>query len=194
MAKKPKYEFKPDKKQATFLKSLYMTRLQRLQILKWTLLSAACVGALVIQDVIMSRLHLSGATTDLAVCMILLIGLYEGTENGSLFAFIASIVYLFSGSSPGPFCIGMITTLTVGINLIRQNLWQRSFGSILLCTCVSVMLYEMGTFVMGLISGLTIFARVGVFFLTGAFSCIAVLPMYPLVRAISKIGGDTWKE
>lgn len=194
MAKKPKYEFKPDKKQATFLKRLYMTRLQRLQILKWTLLGAACLGALVIQDVIMSRIHISGATTDLAVCMILLIGLYEGTENGSLFAFIASVVYLFSGSSPGPFCIGLITTLTVGINLIRQNLWQRSFGSILLCTCVSVMLYEMGTFVMGLISGLTIFARVGVFFLTGAFSCVTVLPMYPLVRAISKIGGDTWKE
>jgi hypothetical protein len=194
MAKKSKYEFKPDKKQATFLKRLYMTRLQRLQLLKWVLLCAACVGALVIQDVIMSRIHISGATTDLAVCMILLIGLYEGTENGSLFALIASIVYLFSGSSPGPVCIGLITTLTVGINLVRQNLWQRSFGSIMLCTGVAVMLYEMGTFVSGLVSGLTIFSRMGVFFLTGVLTCITMLPMYPLVRAISKIGGDTWKE
>ena len=194
MAKKPKYEFRPDKKQSTFFKRLYMTRLQRFQILKWTLLAAACLGALVIQDVIMSRLHIGGATTDLAVCMILLIGLYEGTENGSLFAFIASVVYLFSGSAPGPFCIGLITTLTVGINLIRQNLWQRGFGSVMLCTGTAVMLYEMGTFVMGLISGLTIFARAGVFALTGAFTCITMLPMYPLVRAISKIGGDTWKD
>ena len=194
MAKKPKYEFKPDKKQSTFFKRLYMTRLQRLQILKWLLLSAACILMLVIQDVIMSRIHISGATTDLAVCMILLIGLYEGTENGSLFAAIASVVYLFSGSSPGPLCIGMITTLTVGMNLLRQNLWQRGFGSIMLCTGVAVMLYEMGTFVSGLISGLTIPSRAGVFFLTGALTCIAMLPMYPLVRTISKIGGDTWKE
>ena len=194
MAKKPKYEFKPDKKQATFLKRLYMTRLQRLQLLKWVLLGAACVGALVIQDVIMSRIHLGGATTDLAVCMILLIGLYEGTENGSLFSLIASILYLFSGSSPGPVCIGLITTLTVGINLLRQTLWQRSFGSVMLCTCTAVMIYEMGTFLSGLLGGLTIFSRVGVFFLTGILSCIAVLPMYPLVRTISKIGGDTWKE
>ncbi len=194
MARKSKYQFKPDKKQATFLKSLYLTRLQRLQILKWVLLSAACVLMLVIQDVIMSRIHISGATTDLAVCMILLIGLYEGTENGSLFALIASIVYLFSGSSPGPFCIGLITALTIGINLLRQNLWRRSFGSTMLCTGMAVMLYEMGVFVMGLLSGLTIFARAGVFVLTGILTCLTMLPMYPLVRAISKIGGDTWKE
>ena len=68
MARKPKYQFKPDKKQATIFKRLYLTRLQRLQILKWVLLSAACVLMLVIQDVIMSRIHISGATTDLAVC------------------------------------------------------------------------------------------------------------------------------
>jgi hypothetical protein len=194
MARKPKYQFKPDKKQATIFKRLYLTRLQRLQILKWVLLSAACVLMLVIQDLIMSRIHISGATTDLAVCMILLIGLYEGTENGSLFVLIASIVYLFSGSSPGPFCIGLITALTIGINLLRQNLWRRSFGSTMLCAGMGVMLYEMGVFVAGLLSGLTIFARAGVFALTGILTCITMLPMYPLVRAISKIGGDTWKE
>lgn len=194
MAKKPKYEFKPDRRQATFLKRLYMTRLQRRQILKWTLLAAACVLMLVIQDVIMSRVRISGATTDLAVCMILLIGLYEGTENGSFFALIASIVYLFSGSAPGPYSIGLITTLTVGINLLRQNLWRRSFGSTMLCTGIAIMLYEMGIFVVGLLSGLTILARTGVFFLTGLLTCVTMLPMYPLVRAISKIGGDTWKE
>lgn len=194
MAKKPKYEFKPDRRQGTFLKRLYMTRLQRLQLTKWVLLSAACVGALVIQDVIMSRVHFSGATTDLAVCMILLIGLYEGTENGSLFALIASIVYLFSGSAPGPYSIGLITTLTIGINLLRQNLWRRSFGSTMMCTGMAVMAYELGIFVIGLLSGLTIPARAGVFFLTGVLTCLTMVPMYPLVRVISKIGGDTWKE
>lgn len=194
MAKKTKYEFKPDRKQTSFLKRLYMTRLQRQQIAKWGLLSAACVFMLVLQDVIMSRIHISGATTDLAVCIILLISLYEGTENGSLFALLASIVYLFSGSAPGPYCIGLITTLVVCINLLRQNLWRRSFHSTMLCTGMAIMLYEMGVFVIGIISGLTIPARVGVFFLTGLLTCVTMLPMYPLVRSLSKIGGDTWKE
>jgi hypothetical protein len=56
------------------------------------------------------------------------------------------------------------------------------------------MVYEMGVFLWGLGSGLTIFARAGVFLLTGGMSCITILPMYPLVRAISKIGGDAWKD
>ena len=194
MARKEKYEFKPDRKQATFLKRLYMTRLQRLQLLKWTLLGASCVFMLVAQDVIMSRIHIAGATTDLAVAIMLLIGLYEGPENGSFFALIASIVYLFSGSAPGPYCIGLITTLVLCINLLRQNLWRRNFQSTLFCTGAAIMLYEMGVFVIGLISGLTIPARTGVFFLTGLLTCIAMVPMYPLVRFLSKIGGDTWKE
>ena len=194
MAKKEKYQFKPDRPQGNLLKRLYLTRLQRLQIAKWTLLALSCVLMLVLQDVVMSRIHISGATTDLTVCIIMLIGLYEGTENGSLFALIASILYLFSGSSPGPYCIGLITVLTMGLNLIRQNLWRRSFGSIALCTCTGIIVYEMGLFISGLISGLTIPARAGVFLLTGLFTCVTMVPMYPMVRAISKIGGDTWKE
>ena len=189
-----KHEFRPDTPKFSLPKLFHLTNLQRRGLLKWTLYALICVAALLIQDVIMSRIHISGATTDLAVCMILLIGLYEGTENGSLFALIGSIVYLFSGSSPGPYCIGLITTLTVGINLLRQNLWRRNFGSIVLCTGASIMVYEMGIFVIGLLSGLTIPARAGVFCLTGLFSCAAMVPMYTLVRSISKIGGDTWKE
>ena len=194
MAKKEKYQFKPDRPKGTLLKRLYMTRLQRRQIAKWVLLALSCVLMLIVQDVVMSRIHISGATTDLTVCIILLIGLYEGTENGSLFALIASILYLFSGSSPGPYCIGLITVLTRGLNLLRQNLWRRSFGSILLCTGVAILIYEMGIFISGLISGLTIPARAGVFLLTGLLTCVTMVPMYPMVRAISKIGGDTWKE
>ena len=187
-------EFKPDSVGAGWSTKFHITHVQRDTLLKWGSYVGLCLLLCMIQDVIMSGFHVSGATTDLTVCMILLISLYEGTENGSLFALIASILYHFSGSSPGPVCIGLITTLAMGINLIRQTLWQRSFGSILLCTAVAVMVYEMGVFIWGLGSGLTIFARAGVFLLTGGMSCITILPMYPLVRAISKIGGDAWKD
>ena len=68
--KQSKYEFKPDRKNTHFLKQLYMTRLQRLQILKWSLYAALCIGLLVIQDVIMSQFHISGATTDLVVAAV----------------------------------------------------------------------------------------------------------------------------
>lgn len=193
-AKKRKYEFKPDPSGTSFLKKLYMTRLQRLALLKWTLYGALCVLLLVIQDVIMSRFHISGATTDLAVAMILLISIHEGAENGGLFALIASSIYWFSGSAPGPYVIAIITFLAIGATLSRQMLWRRSFGSTALYTGLSIMIYEMAVFLIGILMGLTIWARAGVFCLTGLLSCVVMLPLYPLVSAIGKIGGDSWKE
>lgn len=192
--RKAKYEFKPDPKGTNFLKKLYMTRLQRLQLLKWGSYALACILLLVIQDVIMSRFRLFGATTDLAVAIIFLIAIYEGTENGSMFAIIASTLYWFSGSPPGPYVIAFITILTVGINLFRQMFWRRNFGSTALCTGIAIFAYELILFLAGMFLGLTIWPRVFVYLRTALYSCIAMLALYPLVRAISNIGGNTWKE
>ena len=196
MAKRRKkvYEFKPDRQETGILKQLYLTRLQRRQILKWSVLGALCILMLTIQDVMMSQFRFSGATTDLAVAAIFLIGLYEGTENGSLFALIASIVYLFSGSSPGAQCIALIACPVVVLNLVRQSLWRRSGGSILLCTCAGIVFYEMMNFLFGMFQGITIWDRAGVFALVAIFTCAAAFPLYPIVKQISKIGGETWKE
>ena len=188
------YEFKPDPKSTNFLKRLYMTRLQRLTLLKWGCYVLAGITLLVVQDVIMSQIRFSGATTDLPVAFILLVGLYEGLELGSVFTLSASLFYWFSGSAPTPICIGLLCVLNVFVGLFRQMYWNRSFGSLTLCTAVSIMLYEMMLFAVGLMQGLTIVPRASVFALTGALTCITMLPMYPLVRAISKIGGDSWNE
>ena len=188
------YEFKPDPKGTNFLKRLYMTRLQRMTLLKWGTYVMTGVALLVIQDVIMSEMRISGATTDLPVAFILLVGLYEGLERGSVFTLSAALFYWFSGSAPTPICIALLCGLNILIGLLRQMYWHRSFGSLTLCAAISIMLYEMLLFVVGILQGLTILPRAGVFALTGAITCITMLPMYPLVRAISKIGGDSWNE
>lgn len=192
--KQPVYEFKPDPKGTNYLKRLYMTRLQRLTILKWATFAMTGIVLLVIQDVIMSQIRISGATTDLPVAFILLVGIYEGLENGSVFTLAASLFYWFSGSAPTPICVGVLCVLVILVGLFRQLYWHRSFGSIAMCVSIAIMLYEMSLFVIGLMSGLTILPRLGVFALTGGITCITMLPMYPLVRAISKIGGISWKE
>lgn len=188
------YEFKPDPKGTNYLKRLYMTRLQRLTILKWATFAMTGILMLVIQDVIMSQTRFSGATTDLPVAFILLVGIYEGLENGSVFALVSSLFYWFSGSAPTPICVAALCILVILIGLFRQLYWHRSFGSIAMCVSIAIMLYEMILFVIGLMSGLTILPRVSVFALTGGITCITMLPMYPLVRLISKIGGVSWKE
>ena len=192
--RQPVYEFKPDPKGTNYLKRLYMTRLQRLTILKWATFAMTGVLLLVIQDVIMSQIRFSGATTDLPVAFILLVGIYEGLENGSVFTLAASLVYWFSGSAPTPVCVALMCVLVILIGLFRQIYWHRSFGSVALCVSIAIMLYELLLFVTGLLSGLTILSRVSVFALTGGITCITMLPMYPLVRVISRIGGESWKE
>ena len=59
-------EFKPDASGSSFRKVLHMTQQQRLTYLRWGLYIAVCLLALIVQDTIMSRVSILGATTDLA--------------------------------------------------------------------------------------------------------------------------------
>ena len=194
MAKRRKYEFKPDPKGTSLLKVLHLTRQQQLQLLKWSCYALLCLTLLIIQDVILSRFRFSGATTDLAVCGILLIGILAGAEQGGLFAMMASLIYWFSGSAPGPYVIALITLFVIGASLFRQIFWHRSFASIMLCAGLAMMVYELSLFGIGIFIGRTLWSRIGVFMLTGLMSVLVMLALYPLVMAIGKIGGETWKE
>ncbi len=187
-------EFKPDSTTATWAKTMRMTRQQQLRLTKWALYILTIVLSLVLQDVMMSQFSLFGATTDLAVGTILLITVMEGTEIGSLFVLTASTLYYFAGTAPGAYCIGLMTFLGIGATLFRQLYWHRSKGSVILCTAAAVTLYEMGLFVVGLMSELTRFSRIGIFALTAALSCAALIPLYALIYRIGMIGGNTWKE
>ena len=187
-------DFKPDAPTSTWLKTARLTQQQRLRLTKWALYILTTVLCLVVQDVIMSQATLFGATTDLAVCAILLITVIEGTEVGSLFVLIASTLYYFSGSAPTAWCIGLMTFLGIGATLFRQMFWHRSKGSVILCAAIALTAYEMGLFVVGIMSELTIAGRVGFFLLTVLYSCLALIPLYSLIYKIGLIGGNTWKE
>lgn len=187
-------EFKPDSQGSSLLKRLHLTRLQRLQYLKWLLYAAMLILMLVVQDVVMSRVHIFGGTTDLAVCVILLITVIEGTEVGSLFALIASTLYYFSGSSPGPYCVMLLTVTGVGACMFRQMYLHRSRGSIVLCAGLALMVYEIAIYATALFLELTRWNRIGVFLATGLLSWAVLIPLYPLINRIGQIGGNTWKE
>ena len=129
----PAPDFRPASQDSGWLKMLHITQAQRDLYLKWGLYTAVLVVLSMIQDVIMSQLKIFGATTDLVVCAILLITVIEGIDTGIVFVIIASCLYYFSGSSPGPLCVALITFLGVGACLFRQMYWHRNRGSIVLC-------------------------------------------------------------
>ena len=193
-SRKKRNEFRPDPTTSTWLKTRRLTRLQKLRLLKWVLYALIVMMCLVIQDVIMSQFRLFGATTDLAVGAILLITVIEGTDVGSLFVLIASMLYWFSGSAPTPVCIALLTAFGIGATMFRQMFWHRSRGTLTLCACLALTAYELGLFVTGIMQGLTYFGRLPSFLLTSAYTCLVMIPLYTLVNKTGLIGGNTWKE
>ena len=187
-------EFKPDPRQNSLSGLFHVTQLQKQRMLKWTLYVLTGILLLIIQDVIMSRVSIFGATTDLPVVYILLITVIEGVDVGSLFVLFASTIYYFSGSAPGPYCIGLLCAVGIIATLLRQAYLRRTKASIVICAGIALTIYEMGLFVVGIGLGLTRWDRVFSFLITAGYSFGVMVLLYPLINRIGLIGGTTWKE
>lgn len=187
-------EFRPDSQESPFLKSLHFTHQQRIRLLRWVLLSLVCILCLVVQDCIMSRFRLFGATTDLAVAAIFLVTIMEGSETGGIFALLASIVYHFSGSAPGAYCVSLISIPGILCALFRQRFWHRGTTSNLLCSSIAMFIYEIGLFLTALFLGLTRLDRFPYFVLTAVYSIVLMIPLYQLIIRIGQMGGHVWKD
>ena len=186
-----KYDFKPDKTGNSIFSKLYLTKTQRRTILKWTLYTAVLLLLSVLQDVILSKLRLFGATTDLVPCAVILICILEGAHNSAIFTLIASCMFVFSGGAPGLYCMVFLTALSLGASLLRQSFLAARFSSAMVCCVIAFALYELLTFAMGLFFGLTGFRRLLGFLITIALSMPAFPILYPICLSI---GGKSWKE
>ena len=193
MAKR-KYDFRPDNLRSTILSKLYLTPKQRKSILRWLLLCLLLLVASVLQDVILCRLQLFGATTDLVPCAIILICVILGTDSSCLFVLLAALAYQFSGTSPGYYVVPLITVLAIFLSMFRESFLRKSFSSVMLSAGTAVVLYEMLLFVVGFVFGNTRADRWSVFLVTAVLSLITLPILYPMVKTIAKIGGETWKE
>ena len=189
-----KNEFKSDKPHSGFWGKLYLTQKQRKEILKWSLYGAMLLVLSLLQDVVLCRVQLFGATTELVPVGIFLICILEGAETGSIFALVASLVYLFSGTAAGPYSMVFITFLAIGVTIFRQYYLQRGLSAAVLCATAAMFGYEILQFFMGLFLSLTIPQRFIGFLLTALLSSLTIPLLYPITLSIEAIGGETWKE
>ncbi len=189
MAKK--YEFRPDKTGNGILSKLYLTAAQRRTILKWSLYAGVLLLLSLLQDVVLSKVRLFGATTDLVPCAIILICILEEAHKSAIFTLIATCLFLFSGTAPGPYCLVFLTALALIASLLRQGVLAKRFSSAMLCGVVAFVLYELLTFAMGLFLSYTAISRFKGFLITIVLS----LPAFPILYPVCvSIGGKTWKE
>ena len=191
---KKKYEFKPDKERSGTLSKLYITKKQRLTLVKWFLMALLLTAISVVQEVILSRVHIFGAPTDLLACTILMVCILQDPEIGCIFVLISSTLYWFYGSAPGPYVILLLTGLGIVVSIFRHAFLRDSFASTMICTSVAVMVYELLIFAIGYFLGHITVLSLRSFCITGGVS-LAVMPLiYPIVVSIGKIGGESWKE
>ena len=190
MAKK--YEFRPDKPKFSLLTYLILSPNQRRKALKWGLYTAFLVFLSVLQDVALSRVRILGATTELIPCAIFLICIMEGVEQGSVFALISSLLYLFSGTAPGVYSMVAIVFCAIGACVVRQAYLQERFSSAMISTSLAMVCYVLTNFIFGLFLGLTIWSRFHGFLITAVLSLLAVPAFYPIFKDIGKIGGQLW--
>ena len=189
-----KYDFKPDNFRATLASKLYLTPKQRLTILRWFLFVVLLVVTSVLQDVILCRFQLFGATTDLVPSVIILSCMIMGANTSAIFVLLAALGYQASGTAPGYYVVPLIVFLSLLLSLFRESFLRKSFSSVMLSAGVAVLVYEMLLFVIGFAFGDTRLDRWMVFLITGGLSVLTLPIMYPIVKTIAKIGGEVWKE
>lgn len=189
-----KHEFKPDRQRSDFLGKLLLTKKQRRSLLRWVLFSLVCLAGLLVQDVALYRMTFRGSCADIVPCLIMMIVIMQGAESGCIFALVASCLYYFSGSALGAYVIPLITAIATFVAMFRQGNLSRGFGAIMVCAAGGMLLYEFSIFGIGLFLDLTIAQRWSAMAITALLSLIAVPVAYPVLLAIGKIGGETWKE
>ena len=189
-----KFEFRPDRSGSSFFSRLLPTKKQRQKLLKWSLYSLLLLMLSLLQDVLMSRVSILGATTDLVPCCIMLVCLLEGAQKSSIFCVLAALFFVASGSAPGYYVLPVITVMAMVITMFRQGYLARSMGTIFVCLAVAVVGYEMTVFAIEYLTGNTLLGRINAFWLKALLSLAAAPLIYPFAAAIEKIGGETWKE
>ena len=192
MAKKQ--EFRPDKPSISLLSRLMLTKKQQKTLFKWVFYGLFLVVLSVVQDVLLSRVRLFGATTELVPCAIFLICLMEGTHTGSVFSLVAGLLYLFSGTAPGPYSMVAIVFFSIGVCIFRQAYLQESLSSVMLCVGIAMLFYVLTNFAFGLFLGLTRFSRIHGFLITAGLSLLFAPVFYPVIKVINAFGGHSWKE
>ena len=187
-----KYDFQPDRPQTSLLDKLYLTKKQRLSLLRWSLHAVVMVMLSLVQDVILCRMNLFGATTDLVPGAIFTLCMLLGSERGCIFALVAGALFQFSGAGPGFYVIALIPVLAIALSVLQQSMLRKGKGADLLTAAIAIFIYEFAVFGINVAVGETALFRVYSAAATGIMTVLCSIALYFLFNAIEKIGGNPW--
>ena len=189
-----KSEFRSDTRRFDLAQRLYMSPQQQRRYLKWILFSLLCLFLLILQDVLFSRISVFGATVDMVPCVLLMICVLQGAAEGCVFLLVGSLVYYFSGSSPGVYAVFLIPLFGTVAAAFRQAYLRKGFRTTTMCAGIALVLYEMLSFLAALLLGVTRLGRFYVTLISTGMTLLTLPVVFLPLWGICKIGGDQWKE
>ena len=108
---------------------------------------------------------------------------------------LSALPYLYPClMSHAPVSLLVVTCSGVLLSAFRGGYLQRRFWPVMLCAWAGVLLHQGLMFSLGLFLGSTAAGRWMEALGGGLGTCLACCALYPLVLALGKIGGETWKE
>lgn len=173
---------------------LFLTQRQKKSLLRWSLDFLVFFLVLLVQNVIFSRFTVFGCVINLVPSAILLIGLCASVESGCIFALCASLFWSFSGWVLGSISIFLMPLAVALLGALRQSCFPKNMLSILLCCLIGTAGHEFIRFLAALFLGYTPWGYWYQAFVTAFFSFLVCPVLYPVVRAIGKIGGPVWND
>lgn len=173
---------------------LFLTLQQKKSLLRWSLDALVFFLVLIVQNVIFSRITLFGCVINLVPGAILLIGLCASVESGCIFALCASLFWSFSGWVLGSVSVFLLPLFVALLGALRQACFPKTITSILLCCFIGMVGHEFIRFLAALFLDYTPWGYWYQALVTPCFSFLVCPVLYPVVRAISKIGGPVWSD
>ena len=90
--------------------------------------------------------------------------------------------------------VAALPLLEFALSAFRQSYLRKSIGATVFSAASALILYEILVFFVSLVLGRTYLSRFPVAILTWLMSLLAIPVLYPVCRAIDRIGGETWRE
>ena len=173
------------------LKYFHLTRRQWLGLVRWLLYALTLLLTIVLQSVLLSRLPIFGVRLNVIPLLLCCICVREGAEKGGLFVLLGTLFWSCSGLDYGNLSILVVTVCSVLSAWLFATVLSARFPAVALCCFVTTLLNELAIFVFKLIlTNLDPANLWQVLLPCAGLSMLGFVPLYLLVKAISRIGGD----
>ena len=173
---------------------LYLTQNQRMKALRWGLCALTVFLVVLFQDVVFSRITVFGCAISLVPAVILLVCMMSPMEGACVFALCSALFWSFDGAPLGSVSVLLLPVEAAVLGALRQARLTRNLTSVLLCCILGLAVHEEIRFLVALFLGRAPWAYWYQGLITALFSFLACPVLYPVIRAIGRIGGTQWNE